>query len=82
MGIGARGSVAAIVATLERPSAVGRSRVSPRSEHHRSSDACAASTETSSGSVRHQRCAATWLAFSTTPLRLPRLAGQIFTDTP
>lgn len=25
----------------------------------------------SSGKVRHQRCAAEWLAFSTTPLRLP-----------
>jgi hypothetical protein len=34
----------------------------------------------SSGRVRHQRCAAEWLAFSTTPLRLPR-RGQISTPT-
>ena len=56
--------------------------MSPRSAHHRSSEACAASTVTSSARVRHQRWAAVWLAFSTTPLRFPRRGGQIATDTP
>ncbi|UOX99985.1 hypothetical protein [Blastococcus sp. PRF04-17] len=47
-----------------------------------SNDACACSGVTSSAKVRHQRWAAVWLAFSTTPLRLPRRGGQIATCTP
>jgi hypothetical protein len=57
-------------------------RVSPRTRHHRSKPAWACSTDTSSARVRHQRWAAVWLAFSTTPLRFPRRGGQIATDTP
>ena len=39
------------------------------------------------GSIRalesyHQRCAAAWLAFSTTPLRLPRRGGHTATTAP
>ena len=34
------------------------------------------------GFLRHQRWAAVWLDFSTTPLRLPRRGGQIATETP
>ena len=81
-GTAASGSVAATVATVARPSAVGRMRVSPRSRHHRSKLAWACSGAVSSARVRHQRWAAVWLAFSTTPLRLPRRAGQMATDTP
>jgi hypothetical protein len=39
-------------------------------------------TLSASGTVRHQRWAAEWLAFSTTPLRLPRRGGQMSTPTP
>jgi len=81
-GSGANGSAAATVATVQRPSAVARIRVSPRVVHHFSSRAWASSTVTWSGSVRQNRCAATWLAFSTTPLRLPRRAGQGLIVTP
>ena len=38
-------------------------------------------TLTVSGRVRHQRCAAAWLAFSTTPLRLPCRGGHTSTAT-
>src|SRR5690606_14510096 len=34
-----------------------------------SSEACACSAVVASARVRHQRCAAVWLFFSTTPLR-------------
>ena len=81
-GTGANGSAAATVATVALPLLVGRMRVSPRSVHHRSKLAWACSGVMSSARARHQRCAAVWLAFSTTPLRLPRRAGQIATDTP
>ena len=46
-----------------------------------SSRACARAGEASSGSVRHHRCAAEWLAFSTTPLRQPRRDGHTSTAT-
>lgn len=57
-------------------SAVGRAgsrrlRVSPRVAANRSRSAWACSTMSSSASVRHHRCAAVWLTFSTTPLRRP-----------
>jgi len=52
------GSLAAMVTTVALPSPVGRSRVSPRSPHHRSNAAWACSGDTSSARVRHQRCAA------------------------
>jgi hypothetical protein len=81
-GIGASGSALATVATVARPSAVARIRTSPRVAHHVSSSACASSTVTSSGTVRQNRCAATWLAFSTTPLRFPRRGGHGLTVTP
>ncbi len=68
--------------TEDRPSAVARMRVSPRTPAKRSRLAWACSTVASSASVRHQRCAAVWLTFSTTPLRLPRRGGQIATQTP
>ena len=47
------------------------SRVSVRSMQNSSKETCACSTVNSSDEVRHQRCAAKWLAFSTKPLRLP-----------
>ena len=81
-GAGRSGSAAAIVATEDFPSAVARTRVSPRAAHHRSSSLCASSTVTSSGKVRQNRWAATWLAFSTTPLRFPRRGGHGRTATP
>jgi len=49
---------------------VARNRT-PRVQHQVSRRACASLTVTSSGRVRQNRWAATWLAFSTTPLRLP-----------
>ena len=81
-GTAPSGSPAAVTATEDRPSAVTRSRVSPRSAANRSRLAWAASTVNSSARVRHQRWAAVWLIFSTTPLQLPRRGGQIATDTP
>ena len=64
------------------PSAVVRSRVSPRRRQNSSQTAWACSTVTSSGRVRHQRCAAVWLDFSTTPLRLPATAAGRSPPTP
>src|SRR4029077_3892641 len=81
-GAGRRGSAPARVATLALPSAAARIRTSPRRAHQVSSSCWACSAVTSSARVRQNRCAATWLAFSTTPLRLPRRGGHGRTDTP
>ena len=64
---GASGSVSAIAATVERPSALTLTRASARRLVKRSRPACACSTVTSSGIVRHQRCAAVRLAFPPHP---------------
>ena len=77
VGTGAIGSGLVMVSTrAARSTAEGRSRASPRSSQNLSSEAWASLTVVSSGSVRHQRCAAVWLDFSTTPLRLPRRGGR------
>ena len=81
-GIGASGSASARDWTVARPSVVARSLMSPRVAHHVSSRVWACSTVTSSGRVRQNRCAATWFAFSTTPLRFPRRGGHGLTLTP
>ena len=58
-----------------------RARPSPTRAQKASRCACAWVGLSPSGRVRHQRCARLWLPFSTTPLRLPRRAGQMSTPT-
>ncbi len=63
-----------------------RRRPSPLVAHQVSMRAWACSTvigrpSTVSGMDRQIRCAAVWLAFSTTPLRFPRRGGQTSTVT-
>ena len=81
-GSGRSGSAAASSATLTL--APSRTRVRCRSlrTQNPSSRSCARAGEQSSGSVRHHRCAAEWLAFSVTPLRHPRRDGHTSTATP
>lgn len=82
LGTSARASVAASSATVTRAPSWWRVRVSPTRAQNRSRSAWACAGVHSSARVRHQRCAAVWLAFSTTPLRCPRRGGQIRTPAP
>ena len=81
-GSGASGSPAISAPTVVRSPSRTRRRASPVRRHQASSRAWACAGVTSSGSVRHHRCAAEWFAFSTTPLRQPRRDGQTSTTAP
>ncbi|MGS0686813.1 hypothetical protein ACVBEQ_16990 [Nakamurella sp. GG22] len=77
-GTGRNLSVSARAATVQRVpvSSITRTLVSVFSAQNTLSRAWACAAVTSSGRVRHQRCATVWFAFSTTPLRFPRRGGQ------
>lgn len=73
-GSGRSRSAASIAFAVVLPVSVWRGRSScPLA--NASKLACACSRVSSSGTVRHQRCAAVWLFFSTTPFRFP-LRGE------
>ena len=75
-GTGRSGSASASSPTVVRTPSRVRVRASNLTQI-RSRLACAATTVTSSPSVRHQRCAIVCALFSTAPLRHACLLGQI-----
>jgi hypothetical protein len=82
VGAASSRSAAASSATVSVRPSRRRVRASPTRAQNRSRSACAPVIVCSSARVRHQRWAAPWLAFSTTPLRCPRRDGQIRTPAP